>query len=63
MFEFYNAEEEVLQILQNYANNKDYPSNPNAHVYLYKHQKRHKASTDELLSTLKVKCPFLDVAW
>ncbi|GAA6086655.1 TATA box-binding protein-associated factor RNA polymerase I subunit A [Tachysurus ichikawai] len=53
MFEFYNAEEEVLQILQNYANNKDYPSNPNAHVYLYKHQKRHKASTDELLSTLK----------
>ncbi|KAK3505689.1 hypothetical protein QTP70_020588, partial [Hemibagrus guttatus] len=53
MFEFYSAEEEVLQLLQNYANNKDYPSNPNAHVYLYKHQKRHKASTDQLLHTLK----------
>ncbi|KAB5517249.1 hypothetical protein PHYPO_G00187520 [Pangasianodon hypophthalmus] len=54
MLEFYNDEEEALRLLQNYAYNKDYPSNPNAHIYLYNYQKRHKASPDQLISTLKV---------
>ncbi|XP_060770149.1 TATA box-binding protein-associated factor RNA polymerase I subunit A isoform X2 [Neoarius graeffei] len=54
MLEFYNDDEEALQLLQNYAYGKDYPSNPNAHIYLYKHQKKHKASPAQLIRTLKV---------
>lgn len=54
MLEFYNDKEEALQLLLNYAYSQDYPSNPNAHVYLYKFQKRNKASPAQLISTLKV---------
>ncbi|KAL7888703.1 hypothetical protein AOLI_G00036770 [Acnodon oligacanthus] len=54
MLEFYNDQEGALKVLQNYAYNKDYPSNPNAHVYLYQFLKRHKAPPAKLMSTLKV---------
>ncbi|XP_036438144.1 TATA box-binding protein-associated factor RNA polymerase I subunit A isoform X2 [Colossoma macropomum] len=54
MLEFYNDQEGALKVLQNYAYNKDYPSNPNAHVYLYQFLKRHKAPPAKLISTLKV---------
>ncbi|KAM9496699.1 TATA box-binding protein-associated factor RNA polymerase I subunit A [Clarias gariepinus] len=54
MLEFYNDKEEALQLLLNYAYSQNYPSNPNAHVYLYKFQKRNKASPAQLISTLKV---------
>ncbi|XP_053503665.1 TATA box-binding protein-associated factor RNA polymerase I subunit A isoform X2 [Ictalurus furcatus] len=54
MLEFYNDEEEALKLLQNYAYNDEFPSNPNAHIYLYKHQLRHKASPAQLIKTLKV---------
>lgn len=53
MLEFYNSEEKAVELLQNYAYNKDFPSNPNAHVYLYTHQKRRNASPDQLCQTLK----------
>ncbi|KAL7872259.1 hypothetical protein SRHO_G00072420 [Serrasalmus rhombeus] len=56
MLEFYNDQEGALKVLQNYAYNKDYPSNPNAHVYLYQFLKRHKAPPAKLISTLKVLC-------
>lgn len=56
MLEFYNDEEEALKLLQNYAYNDEFPSNPNAHIYLYKHQLRHKASPAQLIKTLKVEC-------
>ncbi|XP_072535326.1 TATA box-binding protein-associated factor RNA polymerase I subunit A isoform X2 [Salminus brasiliensis] len=54
MLEFYNDQDEALKVLQNYAYNKDYPSNPNAHVYLYQFLKRHEAPPAKLISTLKV---------
>ncbi|KAL6485837.1 hypothetical protein MHYP_G00052290 [Metynnis hypsauchen] len=54
MLEFYNDQEGALTVLQNYAYNKDYPSNPNAHVYLYQFLKRHNAPTAKLISTLKI---------
>ncbi|KAG9282518.1 TATA box-binding protein-associated factor RNA polymerase I subunit A [Astyanax mexicanus] len=54
MLEFYNDQEEALKVLQNYAYNKDYPSNPNAHVYLYQFLKRHEAPPAKLISILKV---------
>ncbi|KAI5094340.1 TATA box-binding protein-associated factor RNA polymerase I subunit A, partial [Silurus meridionalis] len=53
MLEYYNNKEEALQLLEHYAFNKDFPANPNAHVYLYNYQKKHNASRDELLATLK----------
>ncbi|KAI4899152.1 hypothetical protein NFI96_013240, partial [Prochilodus magdalenae] len=53
MMEFYNDQEGALKILENYAYNKDYPSNPNAHVYLYEFLKRHNAPPAKLISTLK----------
>lgn len=56
MLEFYNDEEEALKLLQNYAYNDEFPSNPNAHIYLYKHQLRHNASPAQLIKTLKVEC-------
>uniref|UniRef100_A0A4W4H6D9 TATA box binding protein (TBP)-associated factor, RNA polymerase I, A n=1 Tax=Electrophorus electricus TaxID=8005 RepID=A0A4W4H6D9_ELEEL len=56
MLEFYNDQEEALNVLQNYAYNKDYPANPNAHVYLYQFLKRHNAPNIKLIRTLKVLC-------
>ncbi|CAM4686836.1 unnamed protein product [Leuciscus chuanchicus] len=54
MLEFYNDEDGALQILENYAYNKDFPINPNAHVYLYQFLKRHNAPDDRLIGSLRV---------
>ena len=54
MLEFYNDEDGALQILENYAYNKEFPINPNAHVYLYQFLKRHNAPDDRLIGSLRV---------
>ncbi|XP_062858030.1 TATA box-binding protein-associated factor RNA polymerase I subunit A [Trichomycterus rosablanca] len=54
MMEFYNDEEGALKLLESYAYDKDFPSNPNAHVYLYQHLKKHGAPPAKLIKTLKV---------
>ncbi|XP_053568501.1 TATA box-binding protein-associated factor RNA polymerase I subunit A isoform X2 [Bombina bombina] len=42
------------ELLTDYAYNSKYPSNPNAHVYLYEFLKRNEASEDHLIKVLKV---------
>ncbi len=54
MLEFYEDEEAALQVLENYAYNKEFPLNPNAHVYLYQFLKRHQAPQAKLISSLRV---------
>ncbi|KAK7134050.1 hypothetical protein R3I94_015793 [Phoxinus phoxinus] len=54
MLEFYNDEDGALQILENYAYNKDFPINPNAHVYLYQFLKRHNFPDDRLIGSLRI---------
>ncbi|XP_051951446.1 TATA box-binding protein-associated factor RNA polymerase I subunit A [Xyrauchen texanus] len=54
MLEFYHKEDEALKVLQNYAYNTDFPSNPNAHIYLYQFLKRHKAPQSKLISSLRI---------
>ncbi|CAM4686818.1 unnamed protein product [Leuciscus chuanchicus] len=54
MLEFYNDEDGALQILKNYAYNKEFPINPNAHVYLYQFLKRHNAPDDRLIGSLRI---------
>ncbi|XP_051730025.1 TATA box-binding protein-associated factor RNA polymerase I subunit A-like isoform X2 [Ctenopharyngodon idella] len=54
MLEFYNDEDGALEILENYAYNKDFPINPNAHVYLYHFLKRHNAPEAKLIGSLMV---------
>uniref|UniRef100_A0A8C1KJA9 TATA box binding protein (TBP)-associated factor, RNA polymerase I, A n=1 Tax=Cyprinus carpio TaxID=7962 RepID=A0A8C1KJA9_CYPCA len=54
MLEFYEDEEAALQLLENYAYNKEFPSNPNAHVYLYQFLKRHQAPRVKLIGSLRI---------
>ncbi|XP_057209423.1 TATA box-binding protein-associated factor RNA polymerase I subunit A [Triplophysa rosa] len=54
MLEHNNSLDEALKVLQNYAYNKDFPSNPNAHVYLYQFLKRHNAPQSALISSLRI---------
>lgn len=54
MLEFYEDEEAALQVLENYAYNKEFPLNPNAHVYLYQFLKRHQAPQAKLIGSLRV---------
>ncbi|XP_077075638.1 TATA box-binding protein-associated factor RNA polymerase I subunit A-like [Siphateles boraxobius] len=54
MLEFYDDEDGALQILKNYAYNKEFPTNPNAHVYLYQFLKRHNAPDAKLISSLRI---------
>ncbi|XP_067274352.1 TATA box-binding protein-associated factor RNA polymerase I subunit A isoform X2 [Pseudorasbora parva] len=54
MLKFYDDEEGSLQILENYAYNKEFPNNPNAHVYLYQFLKRHDAPPDKLIGSLRI---------
>ncbi|XP_056301462.1 TATA box-binding protein-associated factor RNA polymerase I subunit A [Danio aesculapii] len=54
MLEFYKQEESALEALENYAYNKEFPSNPNAHAYLYQFLKRHNAPEEKLISTLRI---------
>lgn len=54
MLEFYEDEEAALQVLENYAYNKEFPLNPNAHVYLYQFLKRHQAPQAKLIGSLRI---------
>lgn len=54
MLEFYEDEEAALQLLENYAYNKEFPSNPNAHVYLYQFLKRHQTPRAKLIGSLRI---------
>lgn len=54
MLEFRGDHEEARKVLTNYAYDDKFPSNPNAHIYLYNFLKREKAPRAKLLSVLKV---------
>lgn len=54
MLEFYGDQEGALSVLKEYAYSNRFPSNPNAHVYLYQYLKRHCAPERKLISVLKV---------
>ncbi|XP_074844702.1 TATA box-binding protein-associated factor RNA polymerase I subunit A isoform X2 [Carettochelys insculpta] len=54
LLEFYEDYDEVRQVLSNYAYNSKFPSNPNAHVYLYQFLKRRGESKKTLMSVLKI---------
>lgn len=55
MLEFYGDREGAREVLTNYAYDEKFPSNPNAHVYLYGFLKREKAPREKLISVLKVR--------
>ncbi|XP_058525183.1 TATA box-binding protein-associated factor RNA polymerase I subunit A [Ochotona princeps] len=54
MLEFRGDHEEARKVLTNYAYDDKFPSNPNAHIYLYNFLKREKAPRAKLLSVLKI---------
>ncbi|XP_076021364.1 TATA box-binding protein-associated factor RNA polymerase I subunit A [Genypterus blacodes] len=54
MLEFYEEQEEALNVLNNYAYNDTFPPNPNAHVFLFQYLKRHTASERRLTKVLTV---------
>ncbi|XP_045393012.1 TATA box-binding protein-associated factor RNA polymerase I subunit A isoform X4 [Lemur catta] len=54
MLEFYGDQDAAREVLTNYAYDEKFPSNPNAHIYLYNFLKRKKAPRAELLSALKI---------
>uniref|UniRef100_A0A8C9NYZ1 TATA box-binding protein-associated factor RNA polymerase I subunit A n=1 Tax=Spermophilus dauricus TaxID=99837 RepID=A0A8C9NYZ1_SPEDA len=53
MLEFYGDQDEARKILTSYAYDEKFPSNPNAHIYLYNFLKKEKAPRAKLLSVLK----------
>ncbi|KAM9778192.1 TATA box-binding protein-associated factor RNA polymerase I subunit A isoform X3 [Syngnathus typhle] len=54
MLEFYDAHDEAKKVLEEYAYDSMFPSNPNAHVYLYQYLQRHNAPARRLMKVLKV---------
>ncbi|XP_066884126.1 TATA box-binding protein-associated factor RNA polymerase I subunit A isoform X4 [Kogia breviceps] len=54
MLEFYGDQDGAREVLTNYAYDEKFPSNPNAHIYLYSFLKREKAPREKLISVLKV---------
>ncbi|XP_073904379.1 TATA box-binding protein-associated factor RNA polymerase I subunit A isoform X2 [Castor canadensis] len=54
MLEFHGDQDGARKVLTNYAYDEKFPSNPNAHVYLYNFLKREKAPRAKLLSVLKI---------
>ncbi|KAM9706179.1 TATA box-binding protein-associated factor RNA polymerase I subunit A isoform 2-T4 [Dama dama] len=54
MLEFYGDRDGAREVLNNYAYDEKFPSNPNAHVYLYNFLKREKAPREKLISVLKI---------
>ncbi|XP_047377498.1 TATA box-binding protein-associated factor RNA polymerase I subunit A [Sciurus carolinensis] len=54
MLEFCGDQDEARKILTNYAYDEKFPSNPNAHIYLYNFLKREKAPRAKLLNVLKI---------
>lgn len=54
MLEFHGDRDGARKVLTNYAYDKKFPSNPNAHIYLYSFLKRVRAPRAELLRALQV---------
>ncbi|XP_007935180.1 TATA box-binding protein-associated factor RNA polymerase I subunit A [Orycteropus afer afer] len=54
MLEFYGDQDGAREVLTNYAYDEKFPSNPNAHMYLYNFLKREKAPKEKLISVLKI---------
>ncbi|XP_008821977.1 TATA box-binding protein-associated factor RNA polymerase I subunit A [Nannospalax galili] len=54
MLEFYGDQDGARNVLTNYAYDEKFPSNPNAHIYLYDFLKREKAPRAKLISVLKI---------
>uniref|UniRef100_A0A0N8ETN7 TATA box-binding protein-associated factor RNA polymerase I subunit A isoform 2 n=1 Tax=Heterocephalus glaber TaxID=10181 RepID=A0A0N8ETN7_HETGA len=54
MLEFYGDRDGARKVLTSYAYDEKFPSNPNAHIYLYNFLKREKAPRAKLLSVLKI---------
>ncbi|XP_028616741.1 TATA box-binding protein-associated factor RNA polymerase I subunit A [Grammomys surdaster] len=54
MLEFYGDKDGAREMLTNYAYDEKFPSNPNAHIYLYEFLKREKAPRAKLISVLKI---------
>uniref|UniRef100_A0A8C5K109 TATA-box binding protein associated factor, RNA polymerase I, A n=1 Tax=Jaculus jaculus TaxID=51337 RepID=A0A8C5K109_JACJA len=50
MLEFYGDQDGAREVLTNYAYDEKFPSNPNAHIYLYNFLKREKAPRAKLIS-------------
>ena len=61
MLEFYGDRDGAREVLNNYAYDEKFPSNPNAHVYLYNFLKREKAPREKLISVLKVGNSYVSV--
>ncbi|XP_014060149.2 TATA box-binding protein-associated factor RNA polymerase I subunit A isoform X1 [Salmo salar] len=54
MLEFYNDHEGAVKVLNDYAYDKSFPPNPNAHVYLYRYMKKQNHPLKKLLKVLKI---------
>uniref|UniRef100_A0ACB8GAC7 Uncharacterized protein n=1 Tax=Sphaerodactylus townsendi TaxID=933632 RepID=A0ACB8GAC7_9SAUR len=54
LLEYYKEYEEADEVLREYAYNPKFPSNPNAHVYLYQFLKRRGESKKKQISALQV---------
>ncbi|KAB1258665.1 TATA box-binding protein-associated factor RNA polymerase I subunit A [Camelus dromedarius] len=54
MLEFYGDQDGAREVLTNYAYDEKFPSNPNAHIYLYGFLKRERAPREKLISVLKL---------
>ncbi|XP_011896020.1 PREDICTED: TATA box-binding protein-associated factor RNA polymerase I subunit A isoform X2 [Cercocebus atys] len=54
MLEFYGDRDGAQEVLTNYAYDEKFPSNPNAHIYLYNFLKRQKAPRSKMISVLKI---------
>ncbi|KAM7050105.1 TATA box-binding protein-associated factor RNA polymerase I subunit A isoform 1-T1 [Molossus nigricans] len=54
ILEFYGDQDGAREVLTNYAYDEKFPSNPNAHIYLYNFLKREKAPREKLISVLKI---------
>ncbi|XP_020642187.3 TATA box-binding protein-associated factor RNA polymerase I subunit A [Pogona vitticeps] len=54
LLEHYEEYEEIKEVLNDYAYDSRFPSNPNAHVYLYQFLKRRGESRKTQMSALKV---------
>ncbi|XP_054617736.1 TATA box-binding protein-associated factor RNA polymerase I subunit A isoform X2 [Dunckerocampus dactyliophorus] len=54
MLEFNEDYQEAEKVLQDYAYDNTFPSNPNAHAYLFRYLQRHNASKRKLMNVLKI---------
>ncbi|XP_062406684.1 TATA box-binding protein-associated factor RNA polymerase I subunit A [Sardina pilchardus] len=54
MLEFYNDHSEAEKALKDYAYDKAFPANPNAHVYLYEFLRRNNAPKRKLMEVLEI---------